>query len=307
MSGSVGIGVPVFNGEDFLVDCLDSIASQDHEDWNVLISDNASSDATPEICREFVRRDERFSYVRQPVNLGAAGNYNYVMDNSVGDLYKMAAHDDCLAPGFLRLCVEALDGRPDAVLAFPRTRYIDAGGSPMGDYEDPIAWHNAASPVGRLRDLFAPEAQSYLRLCYPVMGVMRRDAALRTRGIQAFQAADAAMLVELALQGDFVEVPEPLYLKRLHDNTSMRANATPEDFARWYDPNSAGRDPLPWTRLAGSHFSAPWRSELSFVERAACTMEVIRWFFAERHWRMVGSEIRTSARARLTARNASHG
>lgn len=299
MIGSVGIGVPVFNGEDFLADCLESIAAQDYEQWSVLISDNASTDATPEICREFVRRDDRFRYVRQPVNLGAAGNYNYVMDNSVGDLYKMAAHDDCLAPGFLRLCVEALDAHPDAVLSFPGTRYIDPDGAHIGDYEDPLVWNNANSPAGRLRDLFVPEARSYLRLCYPVMGVMRRSAALRTRGIQTFQAADAAMLVELALQGDFAEVREPLYLKRLHDNTSMRANATSEDFALWYDPKNAGLDPLPWTRLARSHFSAPWRIDLSFAERAACTVEVTRWFYRERHWRMVGSELRSSARARL--------
>ena len=231
MTSSIGIGVPVFNGEDFLAECLESIAEQDHERIDVVISDNASTDATDEISREFASNDPRFRYVRQPENLGAAGNYNYVMLHSRGDYYKMAAHDDVLGPGFLggarrrwtpirtpcwRSPGPATSGRRASRSATTRLR--------SSGRHDPTAH-------GRLRDLFVEEQRSHARLCYPIMGVMRRDAALRTRGIQAFQAADTAMLVDLALQGDFVEVDEPLYLKRLHPSTSMRANSTPEEFA----------------------------------------------------------------------------
>lgn len=302
MTSSIGIGVPVFNGEDHLVDCLRSIAQQDHDELDVVISDNASTDATEEICRDFVAADGRFRYVRQPDNLGAAGNYNFVMHHSRGDLYKMAAHDDMLGPGFLRSCTEALEARPEAVLAFPRTRYIGPEGEVLGDYEDALVWSNAPTPAGRLRDLFVEEQRTYLRLCYPIMGVMRRDAALRTRGIQPFQAADAAMLVDLALLGDFVEIPQPLYLKRLHPNTSMRANVTPEEFALWYDPSNAAKPPLPLTRLARSHATAPLRADLPLGARLASLAQVARWLGAQRRFRVVGSELRGAVRTRLRSR-----
>ena len=299
MTSSIGIGVPVFNGEDYLGACLSSIAEQDHDRIDVVISDNASTDGTEEISREFCSNDPRFRYVRQPENLGAAGNYNYVMLHSRGDYYKMAAHDDVLGPGFLGGCAAVLDTEPGTVLAFPRTRYIGVAGEPLGAYEDPLVWRHDPTAHGRLRDLFVEEQRSHARLCYPIMGVMRRDAALGTRGIQAFRAADAAMLVELALQGDFVEIDEPLYLKRLHPTTSMRANSTPEEFAQWYDPRASQREPMPLTRLVGSNLSAPWRAPLPVGERLACTAEALRWTLRERRFRIAGSELRHAARRRL--------
>lgn len=303
MTVPISIGIPVFNGENFLEDCLDSIWAQDVDGLEVLISDNASTDRTEEICRE-AARDPRVRYVRQDDNIGAGPNYQYVLHHARGDLFKWAAHDDLLGPGFLRRCDEALAARPDAVLAFPQTRYIDEHGAVIGDYDDELVWTNAERPIGRLRDLLVEEASTHLRLCYPVMGLMRRTAALSTRGIQTFQAADAAMLLELALLGDFVEVPEPLYLKRLHGDTSMRANSTPEDFEVWYDPGNVRRRALPVTRLASSHLTAVWRAPLSPVDKARGTAAVGRWFFDERRWRVVGSELRAAARARLSGSRA---
>lgn len=281
-----------------LADCLSSLEAQDYDRLDVLISDNASTDATEEICKEFTARDSRFRYHRQPENIGAARNYNYVMTHSRGDLYKMAAHDDLLGPGFLHSCAEALERHPEAVLAFPRTRYLDERGEPTHDYDAQIQWSHAPTAAGRLHDLFCEEQSSYLHLCYPVMGLMRRDAAMRTRGIQSFKSADAAMLVELALMGDFVEVPEPLYLKRLHDNTSMRANVSEEDFAAWYDPANVGREPMAAARMAWSNLTAVWRCA-PMADRPACTAEVARWFFSERRWRIVGAELRDSVSKRM--------
>ncbi|MEO2106017.1 MAG: hypothetical protein ABGZ36_10315, partial [Actinomycetota bacterium] len=173
-------------------------------------------------------------------------------------------------------------------------------GKPTDDYEHPIVWTHATSPSGRLHDLLVDDHWSYLHLCYPVMGVMRRQAAVGTRGIQAFKGSDKAMLMELALMGDFIEVPEPLYLKRLHDNTSMRAHTTGEEFDLWYDPDNAGRDPMPVSRLTRSHLSAVWRDDLTAAERARCTFEVTRWLFRQRRWRVAGSELRNAARKRVS-------
>ncbi len=124
------------------------------------------------------------------------------------------------------------------------------------------------------------------------MGVVRRQALRQTRGIQPFQSSDAALLMELALLGDFVEVPEPLYLKRLHDDTSMRANKTAEEFAVWFDPTNANRPPLPRAHLLASYTTAVFRAPLTASERAKCLAEVAGWLSRERRPRVIGGELR---------------
>jgi glycosyltransferase involved in cell wall biosynthesis len=299
VSKRISIGVPVYNGENFLAECLQGLIDQDYDALDVLISDNASTDATPDICQEFVRRDARFRYVRQHENIGAGPNHNYVIESTTGPLYKTATHDDVTGAGFLHTCVDALEDARQAVVAFPRTRYVNPDRSLIRDYDDPIIWSHATTPSGRLHDLFVDHAHSYLHLCYPVMGVVRREAMNQTRGIQPFQSSDAALLVELALLGDFVEIPEPLYLKRLHDDTSMRANHTAEDFAEWFDPRNAGRPPLPRAHLLQSYVTSVLRAPLTPGERARCLTEVGGWFTRERRPWVIGGELRGWVRWRV--------
>jgi glycosyltransferase involved in cell wall biosynthesis len=309
MSPTISIGVPVYNGENFLAECLDAALAQDLPITELLISDNASTDATPDIAQEFARRDPRVRFVRQPQNTGAAANHNYVIGHTSGDLYKTATHDDLMAPAFVRRCVEALAAHHSAVVAFPRTTYINAAGEVIGDDDGPIMWTHAATPSGRLHDLFVDHASSYLHHCYPVMGLMRRSALSATRGIQPFQSSDAALLVELALRGDFVEVPEHLYLKRLHEDTSMASNRTPEEFATWFDPANAQRAPLPRSRLLAAYTTAVLQAPLSPGERLRCLGEVGGWLGRDRRWRVIGGELKEwgtnrARRLRATASRA---
>ena len=97
----VSIGLPVYNGELFLENALDSILSQTYSDFELIISDNASDDKTEEICRSYAARDKRVRYSRNAHNLGAAPNYNRVYHLARGRYFKWASHDDVLAPEFL--------------------------------------------------------------------------------------------------------------------------------------------------------------------------------------------------------------
>jgi glycosyltransferase involved in cell wall biosynthesis len=90
----VSIGMPVFNGEKFIREALDSLLAQTFTDFELIISDNASTDATETICREYEVRDERVRYVRQVENLGAAANFQFVLDEGRGEYFMWAAHDD---------------------------------------------------------------------------------------------------------------------------------------------------------------------------------------------------------------------
>ncbi|MEO1000408.1 MAG: glycosyltransferase family 2 protein, partial [Pseudomonadota bacterium] len=112
----MSIGLPVRNGARFLDEAITSIRAQEFGDFELIIADNASTDATEEIARDHAAADPRISYLRQPRNLGAAANYNETFRRARGHYFKWAAHDDRLAPGFLGTCIAALEARPEAVL-----------------------------------------------------------------------------------------------------------------------------------------------------------------------------------------------
>lgn len=102
---SVSIGLPVYNGEVFIRDALDSLLAQEYDDFEILISDDASNDKTQEICEDYALRYPRIHYVRQPLNIGAAKNFEYVLKNSRGKYFMWAAHDDMWAPTWLSTLV----------------------------------------------------------------------------------------------------------------------------------------------------------------------------------------------------------
>src|SRR5687767_9303189 len=117
----VSIGLPVFNGESHLALALDSVLAQTFGDFELVISDNGSTDSTRQICEDYAKRDARIRYLRSDENRGAAWNYNRVFERSRGAFFKWMAHDDLIAPQYLERCVEALDRAPaTTVLAFPR-------------------------------------------------------------------------------------------------------------------------------------------------------------------------------------------
>jgi glycosyltransferase involved in cell wall biosynthesis len=118
----------VYNGEEYLAESLDALLGQTYEDFELIISDNASTDGTEEICRKYAAKDSRIRYVRQPKNIGATPNHNYVFAESRGELFKWASHDDLYGRDLLRRCVEALDERPDVILAHSDQAIIDGDG-----------------------------------------------------------------------------------------------------------------------------------------------------------------------------------
>jgi glycosyltransferase involved in cell wall biosynthesis len=105
----ITIGMPVYNGAQYLSAAIESILAQSYGDFDLLISDNASTDGTEEICRTYGKNDQRFRYIRQPQNVGAAANHNLLVSMTDSLYFKWAAHDDLLAPGFLATCVDVLD------------------------------------------------------------------------------------------------------------------------------------------------------------------------------------------------------
>src|ERR1043165_9639676 len=121
----VSIGLPVYNGANYLAESIDSILQQTYSDFELIISDNASTDATEELCRSYAARDGRVRYFRQKQNLGCALNSNFVFRQSTGEYFKWISHDDLHAPRFVERCVEVPDRDPSVSICCPKGVLID--------------------------------------------------------------------------------------------------------------------------------------------------------------------------------------
>src|SRR6185369_871876 len=190
----VSIGLPVYNGERYLGEALASLLSQTLADLEIVVSDNASTDATASIVHAYAERDARVKYHRNPSNVGAICNFNRTFELAAGKYFKWHACDDLCAPTYLEKCVATLEEDPSAVLCQSRTLLIDDRGEALsfdaelqlfadrkGILANPPDPHFAASngPVIRFC-----EALPYTRTCQHVMAVMRADV-MRKLGLMA--------------------------------------------------------------------------------------------------------------------------
>jgi len=147
----LSIGIPVYNGQEYLPELLESLLIQTFEDFEILICDNASNDRTGDICREFERRDRRVHYTCNERNLGAVANFNRVFEISTAPLFKWAAHDDLYHSDYLSECIRVLDANPDVVLAHSGTAFIDDQGRKL-----PFEEQRRPSSRRRLEDGIGP-------------------------------------------------------------------------------------------------------------------------------------------------------
>lgn len=275
MTPQVSIGMPVYNGEDFITRALDSLLAQTYEDFEIVISDNASTDRTEEICLGYANRDSRIRYYRQPRNFGAARNYNDTVALARGRYFKWMAHDDMIHPRYLQVCLEGFNSSSSSVvLVFPKSCWIDVNDELINYYGLPIKW-DGASPRSRFGSLLRDRKHSYLRHPHPIFGLMCIKTLRQTRMIQPFQGADLVALVELGLRGDFLEIPEYLSYWRKHKNSSM-VNKTRKEKARWYDPQ---RRPLLVTsriNIFVEYRRSLAQSDLSNKEKLVCLLILIK-------------------------------
>lgn len=291
----VSVGLPVYNAAAYLEQALDSLQAQTHEDLEVIISDNGSTDATPGIARRFAEADARIRYVRHDVNRGAAFNHNFVFEQSVAPYFRWFAYDDVLDPGCIKACARLLDSAPEVVLTWPQTKIIDESGVVTSDYRTDLHFDNA-SPSTRLHSLLGRRtSETLLHMCHPMYGLMRRDVLAKTRLMASTPSADTILLVELALRGEWQQVPERLFYHRRHEASSM-VNTTAEQVAAYYDPRAGSVFPMPQTRLARGYVRAVLTTPLSAAERARCLGVVAKWLGRDHQSRVILGEWRIRAR-----------
>jgi cellulose synthase/poly-beta-1,6-N-acetylglucosamine synthase-like glycosyltransferase len=214
----VSIGLPVYNGERYLAACLESLTGQEYPSFEIIISDNASTDATPEICERFARADGRIRYVRHARNGGGAWNHNHVVSLAAGEYFKWCGADDHCHPWFLHACVAALEADPAAVLAYPQSVVIDAAGRPLERTRVRLPV-DSPDVVTRFTSVMSALCLTQ-NLHY---GVIRRSALARVMPLGLFPAADRCLLGRLTLLGPFAAIPDFLMYRRRHEGNQRSA------------------------------------------------------------------------------------
>lgn len=277
----VAIGMPVYNGERFLAKTLDNLLGQSFADFEIIISDNASTDRTGEICRQYAAKDERVRYVRQSENLGAISNFNAVFQLSDSEYFKWAAVDDVCDVSFLERAVAILDSDPDVVWCHARSSHIDANGEFLDDPDLlDVSYIERAAPAASARFKAVLLGSGG---CLDSYALMRSHAIRRTPLYLPGYGSEKVFIAELALLGRYAEIPETLFFARVvAEGSGNIATATEQQV--FADPGKPYAAYFARFIFLAGYLSAIWRSAPSWSERVKCWFVVLRWLMQVSKW-----------------------
>jgi glycosyltransferase involved in cell wall biosynthesis len=285
--------MPVFNGEKYLKEALDSILTQTYSDFELVISDNASTDRTEHICREYAAKDRRIRYYRNEKNIGAPKNFNRVFELSSGEYFKWATYDDVHAPEYLQKCVSVLDKDPSVVLCHSITGRIDEHGILMGIVnQGMLRTIGSEKPHERFGDLIG----LFYAVC-TILGVGRTSAFRKSPLEGSYIGADRNLLAEMGLMGRIHEIPECLFFLRDHpdsytstyygDDRSTSLNRLRKEMAWWSKDYWTS---FPYWKNCIEYFRSVNRVRLKWSERLLCYDQIFRWFIKE-GWIFMGIDM----------------
>jgi glycosyltransferase involved in cell wall biosynthesis len=270
MAPLVSVGMPVRNGARYVAAAIESVLAQTFRDFELVIADDASTDGTAEICRAYAAKDPRIRFHANGRNLGLADNHNRVVELARGRFFHWMGADDAHDPRFLERCLAALAAEPEAVLAHTAIRVIDEEGRELGVRENRVAGSDARDPATRLAAVLFD-----CPFCSAMYGLFRTDVLRRTSLMLPFHNSDRTLLVEAALAGRFVHVPEPLFHNREHA-ARYTANAQ-----LWHTTLQSASRPgarsLPLWRSVASWLRAVPRFVPAARDRSACWRQIVRW------------------------------
>jgi glycosyltransferase involved in cell wall biosynthesis len=287
----------VYNSERYLAASIESLLGQTYENFELIISDNASTDGTGAVCRRYAKQDSRVRYLRQPRNIGLSPNHNFTLAESRGELFKWAAGDDLYARDLLQRCIEALDANPEVVLAHAWEAAIDETGTVTQALEYPLTTDASSAPQrfrsflfgssglfehrdGDSRGMVRLDNRGILRAC-DEYGVIRADVMRKIAPLGSYHHADRIVVCELALRGPFHISPDWLYFRRDYPDRSYNRSPSVRARCAILDPARASRVRHPVARLIAEYLwgyvAAIRHAPLSDADRRECYRELARW------------------------------
>jgi glycosyltransferase involved in cell wall biosynthesis len=284
----VSVGIPVYNGENYLQTAIDSVLAQDYEDFELVISDNASTDRTADICRDYAAADRRVRYFRNRENIGAVPNFNRVFALARGRYFKWLSSDDVCYPALLRRCVEILEAAPTSVtLVYPFCEMINEHDDFHGALIENVETR-ARHPFQRLRKVLLKRTSAQA-----LLGLIRSDHLRLTRLRGSYVMDDMGLLAELALIGQFWQLPEVLLKIRIHPMNASKMHTGTRSHEIWLDPANAGKSVVlnPELRLFIECFRSVMHVPVRPVNKFLCCITALEAYF-ERPLRNLGGRWR---------------
>jgi glycosyltransferase involved in cell wall biosynthesis len=285
----VSIGLPVYNGEQFLEGAINSILSQTFTDFELIISDNASTDKTREICQIFMAKDPRIHYSRNDTNLGGGNNTNHTFYLSKGKYFCWASHDDLYAPQYLEKCVGVLVQDPAIVLCHTMVTEIDEYGRFLRIIDRQEG--SSLKPHERFSALASLEHH-----CEQTSGLIRSNVLHKTSLLLNYTDADRTLLAELALYGQFHQIAEPLFFKRIHPKMSTLAFPDWHERMAWFNPGINKRIVFPHWQQFFHYMWIIMKSPINGTERLECLKYMSRWILREWHGRWMARDLKIAVK-----------
>ena len=237
------VGLPVYNGQKYLAAAIESHLSQSFGDFDLVISDNGSTDATADICADFARRDRRVKYLRSAENRGILWNHRRVFEavERPDQYFRWAGADDIMEPGLLQALVTVLDTRSDVEAVVPNTRNIDENGDIVRTAARTLDLQSA-HVFERARAVLLANYQHVI-----AYGLFRALTLQSLRTGPNYIGWDSIFIWELALRGLMVQTTGPALQRRFHAGSISRVK-TVKEMRKWVEPNSKAGMNLPhWT------------------------------------------------------------
>lgn len=266
----VSIGMPVYNGEKFIRESLDSLLTQNYKNFEVIISDNASEDATKQICLEYVSKDKRIRYYRNETNLGAAKNFNKVFELSYGKYFMWAADHDLWDKTFISRAVEIMNGDLSVAICYPQTMLIDLKGSELGITPDRLDTRSLTDPSQRFHETIWE-----LTWCNIIYGLIRSSALRQTRLFVNVIGADNFLLAELSFIGTFAQISLPLFYRR-ENRPDENSEQTLKRHLKQTSPDMNAK--VPYTLLLFNHLNAVMNAPIKFKDKVKLIIDVVYCF-----------------------------
>ena len=282
------VGVPVYNAQQFLAETLDHLLSQSFADFEIVISDNASTDATQEMCRQYAKLDSRIRYSRSEINRGLAWNFNRTLELARGEYFTWNASDDVGLPAHLERCVQALDAQPATALALARVQLIDAMGRVVGELEDRDLALSDPDPAVRAREYSKRQAFH----CIGYGGVMRTSVLRGFGGLPDYYGGDLILGLRMAIAFPFAVLDEQLYQARRHpaQSSNLQTASIDQQVTQFAD----GRRTLlylPQWRMNAEMMGCALTSPIPPLARAQSAVAVLTGWTLP-HWRLLLFDIK---------------
>ena len=270
----ISIGVPVFNGENYLAEAIESILAQTVSDLELIICDNASTDATEEIGRRFAESDPRVRYFRNPQNLGVSPNLNLCYQHANGRYFKWLSHDDTIAPDCLEKTLAVLESDPDVAICHSLVELIDENGTTLDIHDSKLTNLGSDSCAVRFASLALEPHQ-----CLELDGLIRSNLLQKSALMPSFPGADRALLCELGILGKIVRLKEPLFRTREHPDRFRRYANTPQLRLATYDTSRSGDKCVATWELYRDYWRMVRKHVPGGAERRRCNAALMRWWF----------------------------